>query len=219
MKEGDLPTLAPLTNELMPALSLTHGQALWLMGELGFSSGPDDAAFGHYIKSLRKLGLPFARGEPGLDEGRRAHYAYPQLMELAVALSLRVYHTLPDEIVAGVLAARVRLRGFYRRAYLEHASGIGRPVEIAMPGRAALRVSGAFLDVRVRYAGGHCLAFGPPRLVSPAEALRIFITANDAEVRTSLPFNLSRLAIRLVTLAQQPPQARRAPAVRRGRSV
>ncbi len=207
MKEITLPTTAKLTSALVPDLSLSYGQVVWVLEAAGFSAGAPDLTFRHYIKSLRKLGLPFRRGEPGLDHGRLAQYAFDHLMDLGVALHLRVYGTLPDPVAEGLIAARVTLHGFYRRAYLEHATGLGTRTEVTAQGRAGFAMHGVWLDLRVRYAGGRCLGFGPPRLLSPFEALRAFATAEET-VRTQPPFNLSELAARLVTAALQCPPMR-----------
>jgi hypothetical protein len=207
MKEIALPTPAKLTSALVPDLSLSFGQVVWVLEAAGFSAGAPDVTFQYYIKSLRRLGLPFRRGEPGLDHGRLAQYAFGHLMDLAVALHLRVYGTLPDPVAEGLLAARETLHGFYRRAYLEHASGLGARSEVAAQGRAGFTMSGVWLDLRLRYAGGHYLGFGPPRLLSPFEALRVF-AAGEETVRTQPPFNLSALAVRLVEASLRCPRMR-----------
>lgn len=207
MKEVALPTQAKLTSALVPDLSLSFGQVVWVLQAAGFSAGAPDITFRYYIKSLRKIGLPFRRGEPGLDHGRLAHYAFDQVMDLAVALHLRVYDTLPDPVAEGLLAARPMLHGFYRRAYLEHETGLGARSEVTAQGRAGFAMRGVWLDLRLRYAGGRCLGFGPPRLLSPFEALRVFATAEEA-ARTHPPFNLSALAVRLVEASLRCPGMR-----------
>lgn len=202
-----MPTGATLTSALVPAISLSYGQTVWVLEEAGFSAGAPDPTFHHYIKSLRKIGLPFRRGEPGMDRGRLAHYGFDQLMDLGVALHLRVYGTLPDPVAEGLIAARDTLHRFYRRAYLEHASGLGARMEISAQGRRHFTISGVWVDLRLRYAGGRCLGFGPPRLLSPFEAVHVWITA-DGPVRTQPPFNLSELAIRVVAAALRCPPMR-----------
>ncbi|MDA8248551.1 hypothetical protein [Acidiphilium sp.] len=207
MKEIALPTQAKLTSALVPDLSLSYGQVVWLLETTGFSAGALDPTFQHYIKSLRKIGLPFRRGEPGLDCGRLARYAFDHVMDLAVALHLRVYGTLPDAVAEGLIAARATLHGFYRRAYLEHATGLGARIEVTAQGRSGFAMSGVWLDLRLRYAGGRCLGFGPPRLLSPFEALRVFATADEA-ARAHSVFNLSELAVRLVAASLRCPGMR-----------
>jgi hypothetical protein len=213
MKEIAMPTGATLTSALVPAISLSYGQTVWVLEEAGFSAGAPDPTFQHYIKSLRKIGLPFRRGEPGLDRGRLAQYGFDHLMDLAVALHLRVYGTLPDAVAEGLIAARDTLHRCYRRAYLEHASGLGARVEISAQGRRPVAASGVWVDLRLRYAGGRCLGFGPPRLLSPFEAVHVWISA-EGPVRTQQPFNLSELTVRVVAAALRCPPMRGVHAVR-----
>jgi hypothetical protein len=88
-KRGNIPK----THSKMPAvprLALTHGQTLWLLSELGFREGVSASTFNHYVKSLRKLGVPFERGK-GQSRGRRhVTYEFEELMELSIALLLRI---------------------------------------------------------------------------------------------------------------------------------
>lgn len=207
MKELPLPTAARLTSELVPDITLSLGQMVWVLQAAGFTAGATEATFRHYLKSLRKIGLPFRRGEPGLDEGRLARYRFVSAMELAVALHLRVYGMLPDPVTEGLIAWRGTLAGFYRRAYLEWASGLGAPVDLAGAGGAHLVVSGVWLDPRLHYAGGRCVGLGPPRLLSPFEALRQIARAH-ARGPPATPFDLSDIAVNLVRQALRCPSAR-----------
>ncbi|MFD2031436.1 hypothetical protein ACFSKM_16175 [Ancylobacter dichloromethanicus] len=45
----------------IPRIALTHGQTIWLMTELGLHHGVSTSTFNYYIKSLRKLGIPFEK--------------------------------------------------------------------------------------------------------------------------------------------------------------
>ena len=76
--------------DAIPALSLTYAQVLWILRELGFAHDTSDPTFAHYVKSLRRLGVPFEnRGSTGPK--RREAYKYEPTMEMAIALALRVY--------------------------------------------------------------------------------------------------------------------------------
>lgn len=44
---------------------------------------------------MRRLGIPFARGEIGLARRGQAINSYNHLMEVALTLTLRVYHVVP----------------------------------------------------------------------------------------------------------------------------
>src|SRR5271170_88620 len=118
MRELHLPTKARVTSDLVPDIQLTHGRAVWVLQAMGFGAGVTPLTFNHYIKSLRKLGVPFAHGEGGTGSRRTVRYSYNHLMELCLALTLRVYGTLPDPVLAGIIQYRQELRELYRRAYL-----------------------------------------------------------------------------------------------------
>jgi hypothetical protein len=89
--------------DALQAIHMTHGQVLWILSEFGFRAGVTPETFNYYIKSLRKLGVPFVRGETGLMSGRLARYSYNHVMELSIVLSLRVYAILPDLVVGGLI--------------------------------------------------------------------------------------------------------------------
>jgi hypothetical protein len=210
MRELQFPTKARMTSNLVPDLELIHGQALWVLEALGFSDGVPDSTFNHYIKSLRKFGVPFNYGDAGTVVGRLVHYSYNHLMELCVALSLRVYGAIPDPVLTGIIQYRRELYDHYRRAYIEFATGLGAPVRVTARGRADFEMSGVYLDLRIRFGGGRALEFGPPRVVSPFEALRIY-SRLDTPGRVHLPLNLSTLAINLVECVETAPDIHRGP--------
>ena len=54
------------TPALVPEIALHHGQALWLLSELGFRGDAAQSTFYEYLKSLRKLGIPFGAGKIGM---------------------------------------------------------------------------------------------------------------------------------------------------------
>ena len=56
-KVSNLVSIVSLPVEL-PDLKLHHGQALWLLTELGFRGATTQTTFYEYVKSLRKLGIP-----------------------------------------------------------------------------------------------------------------------------------------------------------------
>jgi hypothetical protein len=96
-KRGNTP--ASHFRQTVPRLALSHGQTLRLLSELGFREGVSESTFNHYLKSLRKLGVPF---EYGKDKSQRRHYVtynFEELMELSIALLLRVYWAIPDAVI------------------------------------------------------------------------------------------------------------------------
>lgn len=204
---------APSTRKVdgaVPALALTHGQAVWLMTRLGLDQGVSIGTFNYYIKSLRKLGIPFEKGK-GQSEGHtHVTYDLEELMELAVALLLRVYGTLPDAISEGLRGYRDQLRPIYRQAFKELATHGRDNSRIIAPRGASLKVEGLFLDLNLRYCAGHMLEFGPPKAVSPFEAISAYAEAT-APARSYLPINLSSVASRIIDQTQAlPPRRRRA---------
>ena len=196
-----------LTTEL-PRIRLRHGQALWLLTELGYRGAVSENAFFEYIKSLRKLGIPFGHEKFQSKGGRRlASYSFYHLMELATALSLRVYHVVPDAVLRGVCCYRGELYRFYRRAY---AQRLGRAIVIRLKGREPIELRGLFLDLNIQFAGGHLVRFGPPKLLSSVDTLAR-ISEGSPLGRAFIPLSLSCLSERVVSLALQAPEVRSGP--------
>jgi hypothetical protein len=191
----------------LPEIALNHGRALWVLQELGFRGKTSASTFYEYIKSLRKLGTPFRPGEIGLTRRGRANYSYYHVMELALALTLRVYHVVPDSVLRQIIRHRRVLYRHFRRAYTERCSGLGTRTKIHANTGAAFAISGVFLDLQINFSGGRLVSFGPPKILSPADALQAF-AGRDLAVRAFLPINLSHLAERVITLALNAPLPR-----------
>jgi hypothetical protein len=204
----------------LPEIELHHGEALWVLAQVGFQGAAAKSTFHEYIKSLRKLGTPFERGKIGLARRRLANYSYCHLMELALVLTLRVYHVVPDSILAEIIRHRARLYRHYRQAYAERCTDVGAPIVIEATGHAPIRVRGVFLDLQINFSGGKLAKFGPPRLLSPFEALTMF-AERDVAARALLPINLPLLTERLVSTALRAPLIRRGPrsTVKKRRSI
>jgi hypothetical protein len=194
----------------VPDIELTHGRAVWVFGALGFSDGVSSRTFNYYIKSLRKLGIPFVRGEAGLGTSKLARYSYNHMMELGLALTLRVYGILPDPIVAGLIQFRQELYPLYLQAYVDASEGVGAPVWIQGRRPEKFRMSGVYVDLQIRYVRGQILEFGPPRAMPPFDALQLFATAQRPG-SPHVPFNLSALALDVVDSAKRAPNIRRGP--------
>ena len=137
-------------------------------------------------------------------------------MELALALTLRVYHVVPDAILVEVIRYRCTLYRLYRRAYAERLSGLGAPISLDIGSHSPIHIRGAFLDLQIDFSGGTLTAFGPPKLVSPYDAMSIF-AKRDVAARALLPINLSLLSERLVTEALRAPVIRTGPRRSKGR--
>ena len=140
----------------LPAIELRHGEALWVMSRLGYQGTATKSTFYEYIKSIRKLGAPFVRGKIG-RAGGLANYSYFHLMELALILTVRVYHVVPDSVLHEIIRHRSSLYHLYRRAYAERRIGLGAPVVVATTGHRPIRVRGMFLDLQINCSGGNWL--------------------------------------------------------------
>ena len=117
--------LAPLPAlpSTLPKIGLRHGRAVWVLTQLGLRGATSESTFHEYIKSLRKLGTPFEHGEIGFARRGLANYTYCHLMELVLALTLRVYHVVPDSELTGIIGNRKRLYRHYQRAYIQRSRG------------------------------------------------------------------------------------------------
>ena len=192
----------------VPRLVLTHGQAIWLLCDLGFDHGVKRSTFNYYVKSLRKLGVPFDPANDRSSGRRRITYGFDEMMELSLALLLRVYGTLPDAVTTGLQKFRDQLRPIYHQAYLDLLSPRYPSASISMVGANRVLMSGLYLDLNLRYAAGQMVTFGPPRTLSPFEALCIYVQS-EASARSYLPINISSLAGLVLARSKQVPAARR----------
>jgi len=201
---------------MLDDLKLRHGQALWVLNELGLSAGVTPETFNEYVKSLRKLGVPFKRGEPGLDRQRLAEYSFVHLMELSIILGTRVYGILPDVVARALISFRGVLRGYYYKAFLERDCGLGAPIFVTAGGTAGGRkhsgfpMSGVYLDLQVTYSAGQLSSIGPPQILGPFDALARFAQA-VSPARPHTPLNLSNTAIKVAELMAQVPPTRSGP--------
>jgi hypothetical protein len=191
-----------------PSIKLTHGQVLWLLTELGYSAGVRKSTFYEYIKSLRKFGIPFARGSFRFK--RSASYSYCNVMELAITLSLRLYHVVPDSVLGKIIRHRALLHRLYRKAYAHRSTGPGSPISFTTAARGPIELEGLFLDLNIRFSGGQLIGFGPARLLAPADALMVF-AQRIRSGKTFLPFSVSALSEQVVLLALRAPTIRRGP--------
>jgi hypothetical protein len=203
--------LAHLLPISLPAITLRHGQVLWLLTKLGFAEGITQHTFHVYVKSLRRLGIPFGQKKFRSENGNRlAYYSYLQIMELALALSLRVYQVIPDPVLKEVVRHRAILCKFYIKAYSRRRGGEGTPIIVPVNARERIEIRGLFLDLNIRFSGGQLVHFGPPKLLTPAKALSLFIEST-APVRRFPPINLSLLSEQVVALTVLAPNIRSGP--------
>lgn len=184
----------------LPSITLRHGQVLWLLTKLGFADNVNKHTFHVYIKSLRKLGVPFGRRKFRSERGNKlARYSYYEIMELALILSLRVYQVIPDSVLKEIARHRALLSKFYHKAYSQRRRARGRPITIAASADRPIEMRGLFLDLNMKFSGGQLAHFGPPKLLSPERALAVLIEST-APSRRFLPLNLSMLSEQIIAL-------------------
>jgi hypothetical protein len=191
-----------------PEVGLTHGSAMWVLRELGFSEGASDRTFNYYVKSLRKLGVPFSPGQNRYWSGRLARYSYEHLMELALALTLRVYGVLPDSVLGGLIRYRGDLNAIYHRTYSERTRVMTARFRVEKKEIAKITLHGVYLDLQIGFSGGKLVRFGPPRVIRPDEAIRFF-ARERLPSRSLPPIHVSELADRIIQLAARAPDIRR----------
>ncbi|HWM81727.1 MAG TPA: hypothetical protein VNQ56_06650 [Pseudolabrys sp.] len=201
---------APVAEPELLDIGLTHGKAMWVLQQLGFAEGVSQTTFNYYIKSLRKLGIPFLPGENRFWSGRLARYSYYHLMELALALTLRVYGAVPDSILEGIIANREALQTIYDTSYAERGREI--TIEIYDKDHGPLRISaqGVYLDLALEFSGGRLLKFGPPQLLDAHAAVTVFLRKGAAS-RAFFPIAISKLSHDVVSLARHAPPIHRGP--------
>ena len=202
----------------IPQLALSHGQVIWLLTELGLRQGVSKSTFNHYVKSLRRLGIPFERRKGESHRGPAVTYNFEDLMELTLALLLRVYGILPDVVTTGLLSFRNDLRPIYRRAYLDSLKSVYPAARVSTPDGERLTVQGLFLDLNIRYSAKQAIQFGPPKALSPFEALRVFARSEIAG-RSYLPLNITAVAQMITERARQTPTIPRGFYARRAAST
>ena len=137
-----------LDNHHFPSIALTHSQALWTLQAIGLSHGADLSTFAYYVKSLRLLGIPFDKREEGAPRKWRA-YRFEEMMELAVALALRVFGTLPDAIPAALRTHRRQLYVIYRQVISE--SAFDRKYSVRVEESSACEISGVYLELGLAF--------------------------------------------------------------------
>jgi hypothetical protein len=203
---------ATLKTRNVPTLALTHGQAIWLMTELGLRGGVSTSTFDSYIKSLRRLGIPFEKGKGQSKGHRHVTYDFEELMELTVALLLRVYGMVPDAVLIGLRDFREDLRPIYRQAFYDSMTRTFPAARVVECEGKHLAIDGLFLDLNIRYSGGQMTEFGPPKAMSPFDAITTFTRA-EVPGRCHLPLNVTAVAELIVG------RSRVAPSIRRGRGA
>jgi hypothetical protein len=190
------------------SLTLSHGQARWVLNCLGLHAGGDTQTFDAYLKSLRRDGVPFARDELGVGAGHNLTYRYPHLMELAVALALRTQGILSRDIVGLLAFHRTLLRSHYRRAWLERQCELGAPKKVVIADKTERKILGVYLNLELEYNSYGALRMIEPKLIDPAEAFDHYM-GHHQQVYPRPPLPISQIAEDIVRLAEGAPEIKR----------
>jgi hypothetical protein len=131
---------------------------------------------------------------------------------------LRVYGTLPDVVTSGLRNFRNDLRPIYRQAYLDSLKRVYPAARVSTPNGERFTAQGLFLDLNIRYSGGQVVQFGPPKALSPFEAMRVFARSEIA-ARSYLPLNITVVARMIVEQTRLAPASPHGGNVRRAASA
>ena len=187
-----------------PSISLSHFQALWTLREIGLAHRIQPNKIGSLRKAPQKdLGSRFDWNRQP-TRGKSATYDFCGMMELAVALSLRVYGALPDAITEALRVHRDQLRTIYNEAGMGEASRLWTSAKIEGSGA---EVSGVYLELGLAFENGRYVTAGVPAALSAREAIERFAASHPAD-RSWLPLNVSTLASQIVDAAERAPPAR-----------
>jgi len=211
--------------QALAQISLSHGQARWVLSHFNMSSGEGKSSFDALLKSFRRDGIPFAEGELGSGPGHNVVYHFEHLMELALALAFRTQGILSRDFVALIAQYRHHLRPFFRRAYVERRTGLGEARalyvrdgrgeggDFVMDGRRYLTdISGVYLDLALTYLPGGGLTALRCELLDPQQAVVAFMAGHE-NLYPRPPLPLSDIASDIVRLARA-----EIPDIRRGRA-
>ena len=115
-----------------------------------------------------------------------------------------MYGSLPDVVSNGLRSFRDDPRPIYRQAYLNSLKRVYPAARVSTADGERLTVQGLFLDLNIRYSAGQAIRFGPPKALSPFEALSVFAHSEIAGNR-SLPLNITAVAQMITERARQTP--------------
>ena len=138
-------------------------------------AGVPESTFHEYLKSLRKLGIPFERTS---NRRKRLRYLHYHIMELALILSLRVYHVVPDSVLREIVRHREQLFPLYRSAYARRASGKGKAIDLAAVSGKEIQLRGLFIDLWIGFAGGQLSQLRAAQIVVPCRRIGSICQAN-----------------------------------------
>jgi hypothetical protein len=193
---------------LIPQLSLTHGQALWAIGE-GIAPSPKVKAQARY---LRALGVPFKLEQEGPGRGNRVRYSFYRLLELAIAFYLLNYGHKPRDVAETIAKSRDYLGPIYGRALSEQPERAITPVWVKSRGKI-IPILGKELFLRLHdrmgEQPGKFEVLGPKEAADLQEMFLLSERYPGERARRLVP--LTRLALQLVAWIEEVPEIRPGP--------
>ena len=197
-------------NHILDSITLTHGQARWLLSDVLDLPEGADSTFDSYLKFLRRNGVPFSPSETPGGPGFNIVYHYHHIMEVVLALTLRRQAILKGDVVKLLVSMRDKIRPLLRRAWLERVSGLGARVSVEIGGSKLPHASGLWLDLGLGYNELGVLSTKGPKLLGPKGAAQIYFTS-DLQIYVRDLIKISDLAAKVVEAAPNAPEIRRGP--------
>jgi hypothetical protein len=191
-------------------ISLSHGQAMWVVGAMHIAEWLDPAALNSILKKFRRHFVPFSEEELKKPQWEEVRYGYERLVEIIVALKMTADGTAFRHVVGLLTHDRNKLRLIYRRAFIEANSGQGAPLEVSVADGRKISISGLYLDFNAVLHVSGTLGTSGPIALDPWKALERYMGFYGG-LHLLPPIRLSQLATEAMRLAEV------APAVRRGR--
>jgi hypothetical protein len=195
-------------------ISLSHGQAMWVIGGMQIAAWLDAAGLNATLKKFRRHFLPFSQEELQKPRWEPVRYRFEHLMEVVVALKICGDGIAFRHAVSLVTRDREKLRVIYRRAFLEAERGLGAPLEIRCPDERrwprSIHISGIYLDFSAMARVDGILSSARPSVLDPWEALLRYM-GFFSSVHVFPLIRISQLATEAVRLAEGAPEVKRGP--------
>jgi hypothetical protein len=197
--------------KLLDQISLSHGQAMWVIEAMQIAAWLDAAGLDATLKKFRRHFVPFNQEELQKPRWEEVRYRFEHLTEVVVALKMSGDGIAFRHVVSLLTRDREKLRLIYRRAFLEAENGLGAPYEVPAPaGRTprSIDISGLYLDFSAIARVKGMLASMSPRALDPWEALLRYMGFYSG-VHTFPLIRISQLATETVRLAEKAPEVKR----------
>lgn len=191
-------------------ISLTHGQAIWVIEAMQIAGWLDTAGLNAVVKKLRRHWVPFSEEELEKPQWEGVRYGFEHLLEVVVALRMTADGMAFRHIVSLLASHRKKLRPIYRRAFLEAEGGLGAPVEIRSADGRNMSISGVYLDFSAAARINGMLASLAPTALGPWDALQRYMGLYVGLHMFPL-IRISQLATEAVRLAEAAPEVKRGP--------